>query len=335
MNSMTPNTSAALIDRYEGLLSGRGFVELTDWTCIALTGADRQSFLHNFCTNDVKRLSSGENCEAFFTNVKGKIIGHGLITCRKNELVVIGEPGQATKLIEHLDRYILREDVQLQDNTGSRAHLLMCGAPSAFAGFFLPHLDYADATKAPSGDLRDFPAQLLDVAVYLTNWYAANERFFLLIETNTADLQKLEQKLVCGGLLACNDAFEMVRIEAGIPLFGFDFDDRNLPQEVGRDETAISFTKGCYLGQETVARIDALGHVNQQLVGMKFSGERIPDRGTELTHAGKTTGHVTSSAFSPKLQAPLALAMLHRERCGAGNRLDSPSGPCEVISLPL
>ena len=84
--------------------------------------------------------------------------------------------------------------------------------------------------------------------------------------------------------------FDAARIEAGMPLFGVDFDDSNLPQEVGRDAEAISFTKGCYLGQETVARIDALGHVNQRIVGVRFSGTEVPAVGTELTSAATGCG---------------------------------------------
>ena len=94
---------------------------------MTLTGADRQTFLNNFCTNDVKRLAPGDSCEAFFTNVKGKILGHGLVTCRDDELVFITVPGQAAKLIEHLDRYVIREDVQLRDTTAERAYLLIAG----------------------------------------------------------------------------------------------------------------------------------------------------------------------------------------------------------------
>jgi folate-binding protein YgfZ len=114
-----------------------------------------------------------------------------------------------------------------------------------------------------------------------------------------------------------------------------DFDDRNLPQEVGRDAEAISFTKGCYLGQETVARIDALGHVNQQSAGVQFSGSDKPEIAAELTQAGRAVGHVTSVTYSPQLQAPLALAMLRREHMAVGSRLDSPVGQCEVVALPV
>jgi folate-binding protein YgfZ len=119
-----------------------------------------------------------------------------------------------------------------------------------------------------------------------------------------------------------------------VPLFGVDFDEQNFPQEVGRDREAISFTKGCYLGQETVARIDALGHVNQRLVGVRFDGSDIPGAGTELAQEGANVGKVTSAAYSPKLKAPLALAIVRREANNIGTRLDSPIGPCEVVALP-
>jgi tRNA-modifying protein YgfZ len=305
---MKPNAAAALRDQYEAFQAGRGIVELSGWTCLALTGADRHAFLHNFCTNDIKRLTPGNSCETFFTNVKGRIIGHGLIDCRENELVVIGEPDQATRLLEHLDRYIIREDVQLHDETAARGHLLV------------------DA---------DFTPQRFELAATVTDWYATKGRTLRLIEAPASDMPQLMERLAGNGLMICDAAFEIVRIETGVPLFGVDFDDRNLPQEVGRNDEAISFTKGCYLGQETVARIDALGHVNQQLVGVRFSGEAVPDKGTALTHNEKTIGQVTSAVLSPKLDTPLALAMVRREQSPIGTRLDSPLGPCEVVSLPV
>ena len=109
-----------------------------------------------------------------------------------------------------------------------------------------------------------------------------------------------------------------------------------MPQEVGRDEQAISFTKGCYLGQETVARIDALGHVNQQTRRRAISADRTcRKRDRNLSQRRSTVGHVTSAAFSPQLGAPLALAMVRREWLTPGTRLESAAGACEVIELPL
>ncbi len=113
------------------------------------------------------------------------------------------------------------------------------------------------------------------------------------------------------------------------------FTDKNLPQEINRDTRAISFVKGCYLGQETVARIDALGHVNQQLACVRFFGNELPQPGVELLRDGRAVGKVTSAAYSPALDTFLALAMVRREANAVGTRLTSPAGDCEVVQLPV
>jgi hypothetical protein len=147
-----------------------------------------------------------------------------------------------------------------------------------------------------------------------------------------------QRLLAAGGVRVSGDAggaVDALRIEAGFPEYGRDVTDANLPQEVARDRLAMSFHKGCYLGQETVARIDALGHVNRYLVGVRFDGGGIPPVGTPLSAEGKTLGNVTSATFSPRLGVPLALAYVRRGHHGPGTRLDSPLGTAEVVALPL
>src|SRR5438045_9660099 len=112
---MSSSETSPFDREYQALKTGRAVVELAGWSSISVTGADRQSFLHNFCTNDVKRLVPGASCEAFLTNVKGKIVGHGVLHCRESEMIFVGAPGQAARLMAHLDRYVIREDVQLHD----------------------------------------------------------------------------------------------------------------------------------------------------------------------------------------------------------------------------
>jgi folate-binding protein YgfZ len=314
------NTTTTFNDQYTALRTGRGLVELPGWSSVTLTGADRQAFLHNFCTNDIKRLVPGQNCETFFTNVKGKILGHGLVTCRNDELVIIGVPGQAPRLMEHLDRYVIREDVQLRDTTAERRFVLIAGEGLV--------RDYFSQFR-PDGST---PA----IACRFYSWNLLGTDFAGLLELRPEELATVLAGLTEIGIVRVDrPAFNAARIEAGVPLFGVDFDDRNFPQEVGRNEQAISFNKGCYLGQETVARIDALGHVNQQLAGVRFAGDQPPEIGTELTHAGHAVGHVTSATYSPRLQAPLALAILRREHAAVGTHLDSPAGECYVLTLPL
>jgi folate-binding protein YgfZ len=291
---------------YQALKSGRAVLELAGWSSISVTGADRQAFLTNFCTNDIKRLVPGASCEAFFTNVKGRIVGQGWINCRDNELVIVGTPGQGPRLVEHLDRYVIREDVKLRDTTGERTLLLVAG----------------NGRLETSHESIPFKIISRDDTS--------------LCELRSRNAASVVREFVERGFVAVRPAvFLATRIEAGVPLFGIDFDENNLPQEVGRDKEAISFTKGCYLGQETVARIDALGHVNQQIVGIRFYRSELPKPGTEVALHGAKVGEVTSAAISPTLRAPLALAMVRREANATGTKLQSPVGECEVVKMPV
>jgi tRNA-modifying protein YgfZ len=303
---MIDSEQSSVNREYRVLKTSRAIIELGNWSSISVAGADRQSFLHNFSTNDVKRLVPGTSCEAFFTNVKGKIVGHGLIDCRENELVIVGVPAQAEALVKHLDRYIIREDVHLRDATGERCYLLVAG---------------------------EVPAEIQG---NLISWNLIGRDDARLVEIPRESAADVIAQLVSSGFVLTSPlAFEAARIEAGFPFFGVDFDGGSLPQEVGRDTEAISFKKGCYLGQETVARLDALGHVNQKLAGLRFPSGRVPERGTELTLLSKPVGAVTTAALSPKLDSPLALAMLRREANSVGTRLASSAGECEVVALPI
>jgi folate-binding protein YgfZ len=328
---MTATPSDFPLDEYQALRKGFGSVELANWSSVTLTGADRQKFLNNFCTNEVGKLQFGESCEAFLTNVKGKVIGHFLAHARDSELVLITVPGQAAKIIEHLDRYIIREDVQLRDTTAERRYVLLAGGTEAGGGILLNedlyhHVMLAGGTETGVGR---------NGAVWI-RWHLLHVPVCGLLEATPETLPQVRQELTADGATACSSAaFDALRIESGTPLFGVDFDEENLPQEVSRDELAISFTKGCYLGQETVARIDALGHVNQQLAGVRFVGPEIPQPRTELTQDGASAGHVTSATFSPQLAGPLAFALLRRKYLPPGTKLDSPAGACEVVDLPV
>jgi folate-binding protein YgfZ len=328
---MKPEPTPETFFQYIQLRAGCGLVELTGWSSITLTGADRQAFLNNFCTNDIKRLASGDSSEAFFCNVKGRIIGHGVVTCRDNELVLVGPPRQGAALTSHLDRYIIREDVQVRDTTAERSYLLLAGAATARS---------IAISLAPSIDI-DKPsvnavARIAEKSVHWIHWELFAQSFAGLIEVLPTDVSNVKTALGERGAMICNEAaFNIMRIEAGTPLFGVDFDDHNFPQEVGRNSQAISFTKGCYLGQEIVARIDALGHVNQKIVGVANSSKDTPPVGTELTHGGSVVGRTTSTTFSPALGRQLALAMVRREHTAIGTELESSAGKWEVTGLPV
>ncbi len=313
---------------YEALTRGCGVAPWLDRTQIEFTGDDRAAFLHNLCTNNVRVLPPGQGCEAFITNVQGKTIGHGHIFCGAESLVFDTVPGQAAKLLPHFERYHIREKVAFQDRTPDWCELLLAGAGTVD---LLRRL----AGNAPDGRLSHADAALAGQSISLRRTDLCGPQTFLLSGEGPA-IEAAWTALCAAGARPCgHEALEMARIEAGTPLFGQDISDKNLPQELARDALAISFTKGCYLGQETVARIDALGHVNQTLCGLKFEGADAPPPGTELTAQGKAAAHVTSSAFSPRLGAALALAYVRRGHDAPGTAFTSSRGAATVVKLPL
>lgn len=259
-----------------------GYVELPDWAHVRLTGPDRQAFFHNFCTNDIKKLVPGEICEAFVLNSKGKTIGFVHALAGEDELWLVGHGNQAGTLVQHLDMYLIREDVTLEDVTQQFASIFVCGSRAseklASIGWELPGSNRFSSTE--SGSIKIAQVEIAG--------------FGYLILCPVDQLEPVQSQLKENGLEPCAlNSLDALRIECGTPWFGIDLDDSNLPQELQRDDKAISFDKGCYLGQETVARIDARGRVNKLLVGLEFT-EPCPSRGDELMYDGVVVGRVTS-----------------------------------------
>ena len=313
--------------QYESLVHGSGTVALNEWTHLKIRGDDRTSFLHNMCTQDIHCLQPRNGCEIFLTDVKGHLVAHAFVLVEGSSVELVTVPCQASRIIEHLDRYIIREDVVLTDESASVAMLLICGKRSA-----------ADLDAATGGVVSSLveswqhsQAMLKDVPVQIVKPGWLNVPSYLLLVPAKMQAEVLQGLEAAGSEQLGAEVWDAVRIESGLPLWGVDFDNSHLPQEVARNEQAISFTKGCYLGQETIARIDALGHVNKQLVMVKFSSQEIPSGGTELRSVDELVGAVTSSCWSPRWNCPLALAMVRRGSNTTGFRLQSACGEAEVL----
>jgi folate-binding protein YgfZ len=313
----------------QALRDGIGYCDLSGRAQIELTGADRAKVLHGLCTNDINRLAPGDGCEAFLTNVQGKTTGYVNVFCTEQSLIIDTSPGLATEIIPALDRYIIREDVTLVDRSSQWGEVLVSGSQakglieSEFVGSVPPR-----QIGIGEGTIGDLQVQLRRLA------YTSPACFVICCDA--ARVAALIAWLQRSSAVECSrDAVDTARIEMGVPIYGQDVTIDNLPQELARNELAISFTKGCYLGQETVARIDALGHVNRRLLGLRFSGEIVPPAGTPITTNGKQVAQITSSCFSPRLNAPLALAFVRRGSDKAGTIINSQFGDAEVISVPI
>lgn len=316
-------------DELAAITTGVAVVDLSSRTRIELTGADRASFLHNLATNEIRKLPPGAGCEAFFLNAKGHTLAFALIFANENSHVIETSPRQNERLMAHLDRYIIREDVQLADRTGDCGALLVAGAQS-------PELiERAVGQTPPEQLLSGCPARLGSAPLELRRVAMTSTPGFLLLVDRPRISEIWDAVVACGARPAGLAAFESARVEAGFPVYGQDITDDNLPQEVNRDAQAISFVKGCYIGQETVARIDALGHVNRKLVGIRFKECEMPAVGSELKVDGAKVGHITSASFSPRLSAALALGYVRRGHDAPGTLIQGDPGAGEVIKLPV
>jgi folate-binding protein YgfZ len=323
----------ALQREYEAATAGAAVVRLRGWSTVRAAGKDRATFLHNMCTNDVKRLAVGEGCEAFFTDVKGKVVAHGFLLAGADAIEIVMVPGTADRLMAQLDRYIIREDVTLSDKSREAAWTLLVGAR---AGETL--------ARVVGTEVGELAGAWVHRQLFLDGTAVTAVRCELpwmggfLIGAAPDAIAAVEAKLTAGGAALGGDSlWNIVRVESNWPLWGIDFDESNLPQEVlpqevSRDDQAISFRKGCYLGQETVARIDALGHVNKQLAAIRFEGNAVPEVGAELFQGEQPVGQVTSSCWSPRAAKPQAMSMVKRGANAAGTPLRWSGGEGTVLS---
>jgi folate-binding protein YgfZ len=233
-----------------------GLADLPELSLIRVTGRDRTAFLNNFCTNDLLKRRPGQGCEAFVTDAKAHILAHIAVWIRDDALFITSLARQADQLIGHWDRYCISEDVQFNDLSTSWSGFALCGPDSSRV---LSHwgLTLADEPWSHGeANVQGFPL----LATRLP--FSEMETYVVI---TTADSRSMLQQAPSptGSLEATQSLFDELRIAAGFPVYGRDISRDNLPQEVNRNDLAISFTRGCYLGQETVARIDALGHVNR------------------------------------------------------------------------
>ncbi len=290
------------------------WIDRSDRARLWVSGADRARFLHNLTTNDVKKLGVGAGREAFVTSLQGKTLAFVIMHVTQDKILVRADPGGLEYALPHFQKYGALDDVTLEDVSASTCELHLIGPWPDFMGFVLG-ADYSHLSPNPDPEgslqIRESPTGFPGLTVI----GPISSRNSLVTSFHHAGISPIE-----------GERFEALRILAGTPLFGREVTPANLPQELGRDDRAISFVKGCYLGQETVARIDAVGHVNRVLKGLRFDeGDAPPAVGSPIHDQGKAVGMVTSSARSPFDGGPIALAFLKTSHAHAGMRLAVPS----------
>jgi folate-binding protein YgfZ len=299
---------------------------------IEVAGPDARSFLHNLCTQDVKNLPVGGFAEAFLTTNKARIIAHVWITHRQPDVVWLdAAAGQADKIFHHLNHYLISEKAELTDRTREFGMLRLVGPKAAaIAGSAAAALKPMQAIMVPG------------VGMVRRHQLLACDGFDFFCPA--ADTAAFKQRLLNAGAVAGDDsAYEILRIEAGLPAYGSDLDENRLAMEAGRTAQAISYAKGCYLGQETIVMARDRGQINRQLMGIRViqssSQAAALGGGAKLYRGNEEVGEVTSSVFSPRLGQVIALAYLRRGNWDAGTELiidPSSDGRAAVVAtLPF
>jgi aminomethyltransferase len=321
------------LDEHRLLRRSCGVADRSWMPALQLTGEDRARFLNGLATCDVKTPSSGQGCYGFLTDAKGKILADVAILVEEERLLLELPPGRARAIAEHLQKYIIADRVEvnpIDDEVG-----LAVVGPAARQR--LEALVGEDAL--PEHDWEHRRVSLLGREVLVCQHPRLGAAGFLMRApaAAAADLfGDLVRHRASGEVTAVGYlAMEMARVEEGLPLLGVDLGEDTLPQETGFVE-AVSYTKGCYLGQEVVARIHYRGHVNRHLRGVVLEGDGLPPAGAAVTLDGEGVGTVTSPVRSPELGRPIALSLIHRKASDPGTRVEvESSGGAEVTELPF
>jgi folate-binding protein YgfZ len=330
-----------------------GVLDLSFRSRICLTGGDRVRFLHGQVTNDIKRLRPGEGCYAAITTAKGKMESDLNIYALQDELLLDFEPDLTAAISQRLERYIVADDVQVLDVAPHYGLLSVQGPKSStvvealkiFTELPEGPFDSIKISDVTLGEIYLMNQPRIDLPESGAHGVTRPTRGFDLF-VPTGSLGAVADKLIAAaksvGGRACGwDAFEMARIEAGVPRFGADMDEGNIPLECGIEARAVSYNKGCYIGQEVINRIHSIGHVNKELRGLRLADDlkTLPAKGDKLFHGGKEVGYVTSAVKSAALEANIALGYVRREANTPGTELVLRSAAGEakalIVELPF
>jgi folate-binding protein YgfZ len=307
---------------------------------LCVLGTDRVKFLNGQVTNNVKDLRAGEGCYAALVSAKGKIQSDLHIYILENEILLEFEPGLVGTVQQRLEKYIIAEDAQVADVS---AHYGLWSVQGPKAAVVIKKLPWNFTITEKSNTLLKTDDAALG-EIYVTNrartQNAGYDLFVPVAAMQTVAHQLLAGAKEMGGLFCGWQALETARIEAGIPRYGTDMDETNLAPEV-LDTEAISYSKGCYIGQEVIARIRTYGQVAKALRGLRLPDNlrALPVKGDKLFLGEKEIGYITSAVASPKLKANIALGCVRREANQPGTELllQMPPDkiPVKIVGLPF
>mgnify|MGYP001607335176 CR=1 FL=1 len=323
---------------YHALRTSVGLLDDSTQALIEVRGADRASFLQALLTNDMVSLAPGHGCRAALLDASAKLVADLLVLADANALWLMCLLDRASVVMETLDRYHFSEQVSFTNHERAQAVL-------AFQG---PHTmavvdQWVGSTVSLPLPGDHVVVQLQELTVRLVRHHLTDEPGVLCLipaEQTHAMWETLSRRGQSLGLsLVGWQALNTARIEAGIPWFGIDMDTTNLLPETGLEDALASETKGCYIGQEIIARMRTYGSANKKLMGLLIEGQEVPQAGDEMVRAGETVGRVTSGCDSPMLRRPIAMGYVKRGAYEPGTAVEIVRGDhrlaATVVARPL
>jgi folate-binding protein YgfZ len=304
---------------YAAATEAVGLFDRSDQGKLAIGGVDAVSFLDSLLSNDIAAIEAGSGADATLLSEKGRMLAEVRVLRTNEELLLDTERVALQALFDALTRFRIGYDAELHKRTLECALLSLIG----------PGSDGVLTEPPPAEEYAHIATEIAGVPVRTIRTRLGID---LLLESR--EHERARRALEDAGVVALSEAtFECVRIEHGIARFGVEIDETTMPQEAGLHERAVSFTKGCYIGQETVARLYWKGKPNRHLRGLRLSEPVAP--GTVLHQGDREVGVVGAFAVSPRL-GPIALALVRREaEPGASLRLGEGDGTALVLALPF
>lgn len=342
-----PTQFTDAISEHHAVRKNVGIVDVSYRSRHRLTGEDRAKFLHRIISNDVENLTTGQGTYAMLLTHRGKIIADLNIAVLEDAISIDTAPETTENLFNELDKYIIADDVELSDVTAETGAIAVHGPKSA--DLVQSVLDLNGLAAVPERHNcvrkadRDFKHAIVCVRTDGTGetgytLYTAAEALESLWETLMTEGERFKVQPIGW------DALESLRIEAGVPRYGTELTDAVIPLEAEL-EHAIDFEKGCYIGQEIVARMKYRGHPNRLLRGLEVDGKPIPQGDCKLRpnatvfNGDKEVGWVTSSTFAPTLAKEIALGYVRIAVTEAGSRVQVETSDervdATVVRLPF
>lgn len=300
-----PEPSRSLDEQVVALRQAAG-VRALGHAVLRVIGSERLTWLNGQVTNDLRNLRAGQSRYTAIVHEKGKLLADAWVHVRSDDVLLVVPPGTERSLLDHFDRHIVMEDVQVEPAVALQVVTVQGPRARAVVGSLTAVRNVFDADRLGRGGVD--------------------------ILLDDGDGEVVRRAVEEGTLIAVGEpAWEVARLEAGIPRFGVDFGTDHYVQEAGITARAVSFDKGCYVGQEVVCRLEMRGHVRRQLVSLVLEGEP-PAAGTVV---GDGLGVITSSAYSSFLGGSVAMAMVKWDVARVGGTLDVAGRSARIVARPV